>query len=418
VTRWAPGRRRPFPLRRMWSRHSLRSVRATCSAMALAFGARNGVSSVSMPSLAARGTKSPPKMRSRSGTRYLGWRPQGVASMSCRHTQAAVGCAVTAMCTNSRRPCEMKKRTERVRHVSVCSIRKSAAQMAWAWFRRKVRKGLARRPRRGPPAVAADGAVADGDPELEQLAPAALGAPQPVLLREPADQVPHFLRQPWPPGRPPGAPPPAEAPALPMPAQHRLRLHQHEMPAPVGHEASRHDPAEPVVPAHTGTPAGVQRDGELLPREQVLHQERMPASECGEHDADEECHPIQPGVMNAYRGSRRTQHGRSSCAPHVLHSTMPPLRDAPLRGHIKLPPRDAAGADDGDGDGDAQGLRLSATGGAHAGRPTSASSTGTPPRSMERSAASWKATGSISASSGRGRSPVRHIWTMRLSSSR
>src|SRR5437899_4881037 len=39
---------------------------------------------------------------------------QGVASMSCRHTQAAVGLAVTLTCTNSRRPWAM--------NTSTCSV--------------------------------------------------------------------------------------------------------------------------------------------------------------------------------------------------------------------------------------------------------------------------------------------------------
>src|SRR5687768_16039449 len=104
----------------------------------------------------------------------------------------------------------------------------------------------------------------DGDAELQQLAAYALRAPEPVLLREATNQVPHLLRQPWPPGRRPGAPPPAEAPALQVPGEDLLRVHQHEMPAPVGDEASRHDPEHPVVPAHAGPPPGAQRDGELL----------------------------------------------------------------------------------------------------------------------------------------------------------
>jgi hypothetical protein len=48
-------------------------------------------------------------------------------------------------------------------------------------------------------------------------------------------------------------------------------VHQHEMAAPVRHEASRHDPEKAVVPAHVGTPASAQGDGELLPQQQALH---------------------------------------------------------------------------------------------------------------------------------------------------
>jgi hypothetical protein len=63
-----------------------------------------------------------------------------VASTSCRHTHAAVGCAVTAIWTTSRRPCVMKNSTYSVRNVTVGTVHKSAAQMLPAWFRRKVRQ--------------------------------------------------------------------------------------------------------------------------------------------------------------------------------------------------------------------------------------------------------------------------------------
>ncbi len=65
-------------------------------------------------------------------------RPQGVASISCRHTHAAVGCAVTAVWTSSRRPWLMKNSTYTGRHVSVCTVKRSAAQIACAWVRRNV----------------------------------------------------------------------------------------------------------------------------------------------------------------------------------------------------------------------------------------------------------------------------------------
>jgi hypothetical protein len=52
---------------------------------------------------------------------------QGVASMSCRHTQAAVGLAVTLTCTNSRRPWAMNTSTCSVLNVSVGTLSRSAA---------------------------------------------------------------------------------------------------------------------------------------------------------------------------------------------------------------------------------------------------------------------------------------------------
>ena len=64
--------------------------------------------------------------------------------------------------------------------------------------------------------------------------------------------------------------------------------HQHEMPPPVGDQAARHDPEEPVVLAHVGTPLAAQRDGELLSQEQVLQQQRMAAPERPAEDTNEQ----------------------------------------------------------------------------------------------------------------------------------
>ena len=52
---------------------------------------------------------------------------QGVASMSCRHTQAAVGLAVTLTCTNSRRPWAMNTSTCSGLNASVGMLSRSAA---------------------------------------------------------------------------------------------------------------------------------------------------------------------------------------------------------------------------------------------------------------------------------------------------
>ena len=91
-------------------------------------------------------------------------------------------------------------------------VSRSAAQIAWAWFRRKVPhvSRLGRWTRCRAPAVAADGAVAGGDAQLEQLAADALRAPQPVLFREPTDQVPRLRRQPGSSRWTSGAPPPEQ----------------------------------------------------------------------------------------------------------------------------------------------------------------------------------------------------------------
>jgi hypothetical protein len=65
------------------------------------------------------------------------------------------------------------------------------------------------------------------------------------------------------------------------------------MPPPVSDEASRHDPEEPVVPAHAGAPTGPQRDSEMLPQQQVFHDEGLPAPECDEPSAGEKQHSVQ-----------------------------------------------------------------------------------------------------------------------------
>ncbi len=75
-----------------------------------------------------------------------------------------------------------------------------------------------------------------------------------------------------------------------MPAEHRLRLHQHEVPAPVGAQAPHHNPEEPVVPNYTGPPTGAQRHRDLLPQEQVLQQQRAVITARPAEDAGEERH--------------------------------------------------------------------------------------------------------------------------------
>ncbi|CAA9265527.1 MAG: Animal haem peroxidase [uncultured Chloroflexi bacterium] len=55
-----------------------------------------------------------------------------------RPAQPEPALAGQAACTSSRRPWLMKNSTYRVRYVSVCTVNRSTAQMACAWFRRKV----------------------------------------------------------------------------------------------------------------------------------------------------------------------------------------------------------------------------------------------------------------------------------------
>jgi hypothetical protein len=188
-----------------------------------------------------------------------------------------------------------------VRNVSVCTVNRSAAQIACAWACKNVPQVWLGG--RGAPAGAAARAIAGGHAQLEELAADALGAPQAVLFREATDQVPHLVGQPRPPRGPPrgpaGVPPPEEAPAPPVPAEHRLRPHQHQVPAPVGTQALHHDPEQPVVPAHAGPPTGVQRHRDLLPQEQVLQQQRAAITERPAEDAGEERHASEHEAMNA-----------------------------------------------------------------------------------------------------------------------
>ena len=54
---------------------------------------------------------------------------------------------------------------------------------------------LAPGPRRLPPPVSADRAVTDEDPQLEQFAANALRTPEPVLLRDPGDEIPNLAAE-------------------------------------------------------------------------------------------------------------------------------------------------------------------------------------------------------------------------------
>jgi D-aminopeptidase len=164
--------------------------------------------------------------------------------------------------------------------------------------------GLARWPRRGAPPVAPDRPIADGDPQLAQLAADPLGAPEPVLLREPADQGAHLRRHPRPPRRPPRAPPPIQSPALPVPVEHGFRLREHQMTTPVPAQAAGHHPEHPVAPPEPRAGASAQGDGELLPQQQVLEHERPAATERGAQCAEEERHPVRHATMMAHGASR------------------------------------------------------------------------------------------------------------------
>src|SRR5207302_830961 len=123
-----------------------------------------------------------------------GFCPHGVASISWRHTQAAVGLAVTLTCTSSRLPCAMNTSTmqglerqrghgEQVGRPEMVSVVGEEGAPA-----------LARRAPRSSPAVAPDRAIADHDAQLEQLASDPLGTPERVLAGHGRDEFSY----PWP----------------------------------------------------------------------------------------------------------------------------------------------------------------------------------------------------------------------------
>ena len=64
----------------------------------------------------------------------------GVAWITCCQTHGAVGWAVTSQGMGRRRSWLMKRKTYSVRKVSVWTVKKSPAQISWAWSRRNERQ--------------------------------------------------------------------------------------------------------------------------------------------------------------------------------------------------------------------------------------------------------------------------------------
>src|SRR3712207_6792370 len=75
-------------------------------------------------------------------------------------------------------------------------------------------------------AIAADRAIARDDPELQEFAADALGAPERVVARHNADEFARLSTEARPAEAGAGLPPPEELPGLAMPADHRLRPYQ------------------------------------------------------------------------------------------------------------------------------------------------------------------------------------------------
>jgi hypothetical protein len=133
-----------------------------------------------------------------------------------------------------------------------------------------------------------DGALADGDAELEQLAPDPLGAPPGIVARHPRDQLLDLRADAWtadPRARPP---PPEQAPAPAVPPHDRLRCDHEQVPAPVAASQAGQQPEQLVAGTQPRAPArGAGQDGELLAQEEVLCDEIAAVADCGAEQSHE-----------------------------------------------------------------------------------------------------------------------------------
>jgi hypothetical protein len=206
---------------------------------------------------------------------------------------------------------------------------------------------LARRAGWAAVPVLLDGALADDDAQLQQLAADALGAPGGILPRDAGDQLADLRAQarlPSPGARPP---PPAEPPASAVPANDRLGRDQGKVSAPVAPNHAGHHPEEPVVGAQARALArGPSQDGELLAQQEVLGDQIAAGSDGRAEQRDEE-----QDVVDHRRHDRRLRTGTSrpnTPPPQVLHRlaaehgvevVLSPRRSAARRDERYHPPR-------------------------------------------------------------------------------
>jgi len=184
----------------------------------------------------------------RSRIRYSGRWPQGVASISCRQTQAAVGRAVTSEVKQLAAP--MADEEEHVEGLE-------GQRLDYEQIGRPDRVGvvsekgapvLAGRMSGATSAAAADGSGADHDAELQGLAAYTLGARERILCGHGPDEFSDLWFQAGPTQARTRARAPVEPPALAMPANDGLRPDQEEMASPVPLEAADQQPEELVPP--------------------------------------------------------------------------------------------------------------------------------------------------------------------------
>jgi len=152
------------------------------------------------------------------------------------------------------------------------------------------RPGLPGAPwRRGRAQVFLDRALAHPDTEFQQLAPDALGTPQPVLCRQPPDQRDSLGRDAGS-GRSRGRfPPPEEAEALPMPVQHRRGAHDDQGIGPGAQSAGQEHQQPAISGRQPGTLGGAAQDDELLAQQHVLQDQCRSTPHCVA------CHPGDEG---------------------------------------------------------------------------------------------------------------------------
>ncbi len=156
---------------------------------------------------------------------------------------------------------------------------------------------LAGRARASPPAIAPNGAGADPDSQLEELAANALGAPERVLLGHGCNQFPDFHAQARSTQSPAGAPPPIEPPTQAVPADDCLRPDENQMPPPIAMESADDQPEQLVPGAQAWAALGSESDLELLAQEEILEKEVVAAAEDsrkrGEQEPEEGEHHIR-----------------------------------------------------------------------------------------------------------------------------
>src|SRR5712691_7914511 len=122
-----------------------------------------------------------------------------------------------------------------------------------------------------PPSVAPDGTVAHHDAELQHLAADALGPPERILVRDPADERLQLSAEAGSTESGSRLPGPIEPPTLPVPAQDRLRLHQMKVLAPaIRPETAKPDPKNAIAGPKAGMRVGPQRDLKLMAEGKVL----------------------------------------------------------------------------------------------------------------------------------------------------